>query len=263
MKALLIDHSAFILATFEAQLLAFDPQVTLVNVESSRGARRVLAASNPFDFVLLDLQIPGEDGFALLEELCRAYPDTRTVVFSAWGSNAEVARAVHLGAVALVPRRPSGETLLVALRTVASGGIYVPPMLVGTEAIVAPIMRRSCRTAAEPTGRDGPTLPSSRECFAELRLTPRQNEVLTLLLQGHSNKAMARALKLSVETIKDHVTALLRLLNVGSRTQVVLAVNGMTRVKPNMVVALPNGIRMPPRTSSSDHIAAIRNSQIQ
>jgi len=263
MKALLIDHGAFILATFEAQLLAFDPQVTLVNVESSRGARRVLATSRPFDFVLLDLQIPGEDGFALLEELCRAYPDTRTVVFSVWGSSSEVVRAIHLGAVALIPRSPSSQTLLVALRTVASGGIYVPPMLVGTEAIVAPIMRRSCRTAAEPTGRGVPTLPSSRECLAELRLTSRQNEVLTLLLQGHSNKLMARALNLSVDTIKDHVRALLRLLNVESRTQIVLAVNGMTRAEPNRIVASPNAIRIPPRTSSSDHIAAIRNSQIQ
>jgi DNA-binding NarL/FixJ family response regulator len=64
--------------------------------------------------------------------------------------------------------------------------------------------------------------PASSPAF-----TPRQKEVLALLLQGQSNKLIARALNLSVETIKDHVAAVLRALNVSSRTQAVLAVSQM------------------------------------
>jgi DNA-binding NarL/FixJ family response regulator len=60
-----------------------------------------------------------------------------------------------------------------------------------------------------------------------LALTPRQKEVLTLLLRGQSNKLIARALNLSVETIKDHVAAVLRTLKVSSRTQAVVAVSKM------------------------------------
>jgi DNA-binding NarL/FixJ family response regulator len=64
--------------------------------------------------------------------------------------------------------------------------------------------------------------------LAELGLTPRQAEVLALLLKGYANKLIARDLNLSVETVKDHVAAVLRALGVSSRTQAVLAVSQMS-----------------------------------
>ncbi len=63
----------------------------------------------------------------------------------------------------------------------------------------------------------------------DIGLTPRQAEVLALLLQGLPNKLIARQLNLSVETVKDHVAAVLRALGVSSRTQAVLAVSQMTQ----------------------------------
>ena len=65
--------------------------------------------------------------------------------------------------------------------------------------------------------------------LASLGLTPRQTDVLALLLQGKPNKLIARDLNLSVETVKDHVAAVLRTLNVSSRTQAVLAVSQMSQ----------------------------------
>jgi DNA-binding NarL/FixJ family response regulator len=65
--------------------------------------------------------------------------------------------------------------------------------------------------------------------LADVGLTPRQSEVLSLLLQGLPNKLIARQLNLSVETVKDHVAAVLRALGVSSRTQAVLAVSQMTQ----------------------------------
>ena len=66
------------------------------------------------------------------------------------------------------------------------------------------------------------------EAMAAFKLTPRQNDVLALLLRGQSNKLIARELNLSVETVKDHVAAVLRTLGVNSRTQAVLAVSQMS-----------------------------------
>jgi DNA-binding NarL/FixJ family response regulator len=63
----------------------------------------------------------------------------------------------------------------------------------------------------------------------KIGLTPRQTDVLALLMQGQPNKLIARELNLSVETVKDHVAAVLRALNVSSRTQAVLAVSQMTQ----------------------------------
>ena len=77
-----------------------------------------------------------------------------------------------------------------------------------------------------PAGRPAPH--QQAKSLDKIGLTPRQTEVLALLLQGKPNKLIARELNLSVETVKDHVAAVLRSLNVSTRTQAVLAVSQMT-----------------------------------
>ena len=107
---------------------------------------------------------------------------------------------------------------------VMSGGIYVPPM--GLRSHLPAAGRKEdhgwgVRAEAGRRLRSG----QHAKLRGALGLTPRQTDVLELLLQGQSNKLIARALNLSVETIKDHVAAVLRTLNVSSRTQAVLAVS--------------------------------------
>ena len=138
MRALLIDDQAFILAAFQTELLALDSRVALVSVESARGARQAMAGADPFDFVLLDLQLAGENSFDLLAELCHSFPATPIIAVSGLAADADVVRAVYLGAVAFVPRHAGGEALVAALRTVASGHIYVPPMIFGAGRCPAP-----------------------------------------------------------------------------------------------------------------------------
>ena len=129
-----------------------------------------------------------------------------------------------------VPKRASNESLFEALHMVMSGGIYVPPMTMGSEPSPArpsgdtvPSVLRVVREHADEPAAPGPPP------LASLGLTPRQTEVLALLLQGKPNKLIARDMNLSVETVKDHVAAVLRTLNVSSRTQAVLAVSQMSQ----------------------------------
>jgi DNA-binding NarL/FixJ family response regulator len=124
-----------------------------------------------------------------------------------------------------IPKRASNETLFEALSMVMSGGIYVPPMVLRSHAPASD--RKDPRHGFGSSAEACPPfdLANTRSSAAALGLTPRQTDVLELLLQGQSNKLIARALNLSVETIKDHVAAVLRTLNVSSRTQAVLAVN--------------------------------------
>jgi DNA-binding NarL/FixJ family response regulator len=106
---------------------------------------------------------------------------------------------------------------------VMSGGIYVPPMTMGGEgAGTGPGARDHGTAHTWPPGVDQPS------ALANFKLTPRQTDVLGLLLRGQSNKLIARELDLSVETVKDHVAAVLRALGVNSRTQAVLAVSQMS-----------------------------------
>jgi DNA-binding NarL/FixJ family response regulator len=140
-----------------------------------------------------------------------------------------VIRAIDAGAMGFVPKRASNETLFEALHMVMSGGIYVPPMTMGSEpgakleGDTVPSVLRVLGEASQDSGFHTNSVP-----LAELGLTPRQTDVLALLLKGHANKLIARDLNLSVETVKDHVAAVLRALGVSSRTQAVLAVSQMS-----------------------------------
>ena len=150
------------------------------------------------------------------------------VVVSASDRTSDVIRAIDLGAMGFVPKRSSNEMLFEALRMVMSGGLYVPPMMLGLEArsthegdTVPDVMRPA---GAQASQEDFQKAPASLDAVG---LTPRQGEVLGLLLQGKPNKLIARDLNVSVETVKDHVAAVLRALGVNSRTQAVLAVSQM------------------------------------
>ncbi len=227
MKVLLIDDHPLILSALQNVIQGMGSDVAVVGVAGARAAREALAAdaTNSFDLVLLDLRLGDADGFELLVELRNGWPALPVVVVSASDRSADVIRAIDLGAMGFVPKRASNETLTDALEVVMSGGIYVPPMTMGeTDPAGAGIATRdSGGTHAWPPGMD--TLRPT--ALANFKLTPRQTDVLGLLLRGQSNKLIARELNLSVETVKDHVAAVLRALGVNSRTQAVLAVSQM------------------------------------
>lgn len=227
MKVLLIDDHPLILSALQTVIQGLGGDTRVVGVGSAREARETLAANDDFDLVLLDLQLGDADGFDVLTEFRAKYPALPVVVVSASDRSSDVIRAVDLGAMGFVPKRSSNEALHEALRMVMSGGIYVPPMEMrsfdpapGEGVPGSPLnVVREHAAHAEPD-------PAP---LASIGLTPRQTDVLALLLQGKPNKLIARDLNLSVETVKDHVAAVLRALNVSSRTQAVLAVSQMTR----------------------------------
>lgn len=230
MKVLLVDDHPLILSALQTVIKGLGDHVNVVGAGSARAAREALKASDDFDLVLLDLQLGDADGFDLLVEFRAAYPALPVVVVSASDRASDVIRSIDLGAMGFVPKRATNETLFEALHMVMSGGIYVPPMSIGVEPSVT---RRSTDAASgqlnvvnkEATDSGFQTQPS----LASLGLTPRQTDVLALLLQGNPNKLIARELGLSVETVKDHVAAVLRALGVSSRTQAVLAVSQMSQ----------------------------------
>lgn len=228
MKVLLIDDHPLILSALQSVIEGLGNDTTVVGADSARAARATLQADPDFDLVLLDLNLGDADGFDVLIEFRASYPGVPVVVVSASERASDVIRAIDAGAMGFVPKRASNETLFEALHMVMSGGIYVPPMSMGSEPApkpegdTVPSVLRVVRDG-DDSGFHTHTLP-----LAELGLTPRQTEVLALLLKGQPNKLIARELGLSVETVKDHVAAVLRSLGVSSRTQAVLAVSQMS-----------------------------------
>jgi DNA-binding NarL/FixJ family response regulator len=140
-----------------------------------------------------------------------------------------------------VPKKSSHADLHEALRIVMTGSMYVPPHMLGLEFgkglggsgsgdTVPGVMRPLGEGSPGALGPNAQPDPHQKTpSMKDIGLTPRQAEVLSLLLQGLPNKLIARQLNLSVETVKDHVAAVLRALGVSSRTQAVLAVSQMTQ----------------------------------
>ena len=224
MKVLVIDDHPLILHAMRSLVRQLDESVEVVTAVAAQQARDALADGAEFDLALLDLELGDDDGFALLEELRHAYPALPIVIVAASDHRDDVMRAIDLGAMGFVPKCTSNDTLLSALGMVLSGGIYLPPSIMRSASSRGPAARGVSAHWDERLESD-----RAAATVASLDLTPRQKEVLALLLRGQSNKLIARALNLSVETIKDHVAAVLRTLNVGSRTQAVVAVSQMSK----------------------------------
>lgn len=234
MKVLLIDDHPLILAALQSVIQGLGDNVTVSAADSGRVARETLRNDPSYDLVLLDLHLGDEDGFDLLGELRSKYPALPVVVISASDRTSDVIRAIDMGAMGFVPKRATNETLFDALQQVMSGGVYVPPMSMGadnmTQLSSSPHIQQVQR---EATFSSFQTVPS----LVQLGLTPRQSDVLNLLLKGQPNKLIARELGLSVETVKDHVAAVLRALGVSSRTQAVIAVSQILQKQSGSVVA--------------------------
>ena len=231
MKVLLVDDHPLILSALQAVIQTVGSGATVVGTESAAAARAALRADGDFDLVLLDLALGDANGFDVLVEFRTTYPAVPVVVVSASERTSDVIRAIDSGAMGFVPKSSSYALLHDALRMVMTGSMYVPPSMLGLE-----FGRTLGHVPTTPPGGVAPLGEYARAepqqklpSIEDIGLTPRQAEVLGLLLQGLPNKLIARQLNLSVETVKDHVAAVLRALNVSSRTQAVLAVSQMTQ----------------------------------
>ncbi len=230
MKVLLVDDHPLILSALATVIEGLDDQVQVVGADSAAAARATLKQQQDFDLVLLDLQLGDASGFDVLEEFRAAYPALPVVVISASDRASDVIRSIDQGAMGFVPKRSSTEMLSQALRLVMAGGIYVPPMSLGNEqSQPAPVVNEKLQQIQQAAMSGAYQKHGGLEGLA---LTPRQTDVLALLLQGKPNKIIARELGVSVETIKDHVAAVLKALGVSSRTQAVLAVSQMVQRHP-------------------------------
>ena len=217
MKVLLIDDHPLILSALQSVIQGLADNIQVTTADSGQAARQVLANASGFDLVLLDLHLGDANGFDLLSDLREQVPAMPVVVISASDQPGDVIRSIDMGAMGFVPKKASNETLVAALKQVMSGGVYVPPQSVGHDSLSQPASNDTLQAAIHSP---------------HWGLTPRQTDVLASLLKGHPNKLIARELNLSVETVKDHVAAVLRALGVSSRTQAVIAVSQSLQKQP-------------------------------
>ena len=155
------------------------------------------------DLVLLDLLIPGANGFSGLLKVRLGFPETPVVVISALEERRLVDEAIALGAAGFIPKSTPRQEIVAGLRKVAAGSVYLPSDLHASP--------RSSSAGADT------------EIAQKLAtLTAQQLRVLQLLGTGKLNKEIAYDLDIAETTVKVHVSAILQKLNVYSRTQAVV-----------------------------------------
>lgn len=197
------DHPLFRDALSQAvkQVLG---ETDLVQLGSAEELIAFLAADDPgADLLLLDLNMPGAKGYSLLVHTRTTAPALPVIIISAH-EDANIAQSsLEHGASGFIPKSASPDTIAEAIGSVLSGGQWTPPSMKGVQA--------------------------EKDSFAEklATLTPQQQRVLMMLTDGLLNKQIALDLDISEATVKAHITAILRKLDVHTRTQAVIAARSL------------------------------------
>jgi len=186
------------------------PSATLREAEDTDGLYAMVEADPDADLLLLDLNIPGANGFSALVYLRAQYPELPVVIVSAREEPAVMRRALDHGAMGFIPKSTDAQVLGEAIRQVLDGNRWAPPA-----------------AGAAPA-----TSPDEQDVAERIReLTPQQFRVLQMLATGLLNKQIAFELGVAEATVKAHMSAILRKLGASNRTQAVL-VAGRLAVDP-------------------------------
>lgn len=199
LKILIADDHELFLDGLRLALSGLDEDMNIDMVHNHKELQEKADGKTSYDLILTDLAMPGLAWHESLRLLKEHNPETPIVILSAVYDREIVLQAVDIGASGFIPKTSSNKIILSALHLVLSGGLYLPSELLNA----APAEG----SAAETKGL----------------LTPRQLDVLRLMGQGKPNKIIARELDLSEGTVKLHVTAVLKALNVINRTGAVVA----------------------------------------
>jgi DNA-binding NarL/FixJ family response regulator len=210
MHILIVDDHTLFRRGFSLLLQRLYPDAELLEAGDVATALE-LAHRGDIDLVLLDLAMPGMEGFKGLQQLAECLPKATIVIVSAITEPDRIREALERGARGYVLKTINDAALKHALSLMLSGETYVPAELLQGRALKGP---------GVAGGKSGPDNPLSS-------LTDRQRDVLSLLMTGQSNKEIARHLGLLESTVKAHIKVILNKLSVANRTQAAMMASAL------------------------------------
>jgi NarL family two-component system response regulator LiaR len=194
-RVLLVDDHQVVRQGLRA-FLRLQPDIEVVGEAGGGEAAVAVAAASAPDVVLMDLVMPDGDGVAAIRDLAAAAPSARVLVLSSFADEEHVFAAMRAGAHGYLLKDVRPDALAGAIREVHRGRPALHPD------VAARLMRRE----AEPVG------PAAEP------LTPREREVLQLVVEGFANKQIGGRLRITEKTVKTHVSSVLHKLGVADRT---------------------------------------------
>jgi len=212
LKILVADDHELFLKGLELILTDMNPEVQLVFAKNYNEIFSVIEQEKDFNLVLTDLAMPGANWLQAIERIHDTLPETPIIILSAVFDKEIVQKTIDIGAAGYIPKTSSNAVILSAVNLVLSGGVYIPAeLLKGTSNSEFEMLKQIEVLPEEKSDKDKAHI-----------LSPRQIDVIRLISQGKSNKQIAYELGLTEGTVKLHVTAILKLLNVYNRTGAVV-----------------------------------------
>ncbi len=209
MRILIADDHTLFRRGLELLLQRIFPAIMMIGVADAHQAMQAIEEHGAFDLVLLDLAMPGMNGIAGVRRFVEHQPAAPVIILSAHVESEEILKCIQLGVRGYVPKSSSEEVLEHALSLVLAGEAFVP------SAVVAQL--------GSGGGRAQPAELANLAGDNPLRqLTTRQRETMALMIEGRSNKEIARKLGLLESTVKAHIKVILRKLGAQNRTHAAL-----------------------------------------
>ncbi|VAX14613.1 Two-component transcriptional response regulator, LuxR family [hydrothermal vent metagenome] len=198
MKILIADDHALFRQGMIYILGEMDQNAEIMEASTSIQAIQLAEENQDLALILMDLRMPDMDGVDAMRVILNSVSTVPVVMLTASERLADMKQALNAGAMGYIAKSVRPAIMISAIQLVLSGGLYIPPALVqyGGQTDLSGLTRS--------------------------KLTPRQTEVLCLLVDGQANKEIARYLKLSEATVKAHISSIFRVLNVSNRTQAAL-----------------------------------------
>ena len=213
MRILIADDHQLVAEGARLKLAELGPGTEFTIALNVAELRHALRQESPPALALIDLTMPGVHGREHLAEVIAAWPGVPVIVLSGAESPALIRELLAMGVQGFIPKAYSADVMLSAVRLVLSGGVYIPPMMLqADEPLVAP-----------PPSTTGEGAAAQLEERLHQLLTERQLDVLRLLSTGKPNKVIASDLGISEGTVKIHLAAIFRALNVRNRVEAVVA----------------------------------------
>ena len=226
---LLIEDHKVVAEGLQILLSTIDPTITCPNVGTIAQA---LQTKGLLDLILLDLDLPDAVGLSGLRAVRDAFEGVPVAMLSGEENTEVIRTAIAEGAMGFVPKSASSKVLVAAMRLILAGGSYLPPHAFATWPLAA-----SSEPQRELSERSAKVERASPQLAA--RLTDRQLEVLLKAVQGKPNKIIARETALAEGTVKAHLSAAFRIINVSNRTEAVFKAAQLGLTMPMTAAAKP------------------------
>ena len=210
-KIVIADDHALVRGGLELVVKMAVPNAEIFQANNFDETINVLQSNFAIDLVLLDLMMPGMWNDSI-KNITKQFPDVPIVIVSVKEDFESIHNSISLGASGFIPKTSAPEVTISAIQLVLSGGVYIPPHVL------------------KPQSKTVENNQHSNNFDSFNALSKRQRQVLDLISLGRSNQAIADELNLTIPTIKMHVSAILKKLNVKNRTEAVSIYTNLEKV---------------------------------